>query len=275
MKPVMKILSRNNVHSIGKGTRTLMLAHGFGCDQKMWRFLTPAFEADYRIILFDLVGSGGSDLAAYDHDKYSSLHGHAADVIEIIEQVGQSEIVFIGHSVSAMIGMLAAIRKPALFAGQVMISPSPCYFNDGDYVGGFNFEDVKAMLQLMQDNLLAWSTQMAPLIMGAPGRPDLQQELTERFCRNDPDIMRHFGRVAFLADHRCDVPLSKTPTLIIQSSDDLIAPFEVGQHLHRHMHNSTFKVVDNVGHCPHMSAPGPSGQHIKDFLARMARPGRR
>lgn len=265
----MNIEQRNNVKICGSGSSTLVFGHGFGCDQRMWRKLVPAFEERYKIVLYDLVGSGGSDLSAYNAFDYASLHRHAEDLLEIIHEFANEPVLFIGHSVSATIGMLAAIRQPAMFAGQVMIGPSPCFINDGDYVGGFQREDIDSLLRLMHENYLQWAADMGPLIMGAPDRPELQQELSASFCRNDPEIARHFARVTFLSDHRADVPRSHTPTLILQSTDDKIAPREVGHYMRRHLPVSWLALVDNIGHCPHMSAAGESTELIRTFMSHL------
>jgi sigma-B regulation protein RsbQ len=246
----------------------MVFAHGFGCDQTMWRFMTPAFEDRFRTIAFDLVGSGGSDLSAYDRDKYASLHGYADDLLEILDEFATGPVVFVGHSVSTMIGLLATIKAPQRFAAQVMVGPSPCYINDGDYIGGFTRDDIDELLDTMDANYLGWSSSLAPAIMGAPNQPELGQELTSSFCRNDPTIARHFARVTFLSDHRADLPLSTVPALVLQCSDDLIAPRTVGDYLHRHLPNSTLHVIDNVGHCPHLSAPTASSRAIEAFLAQ-------
>lgn len=244
----------------------MLFAHGFGCDQAMWNLLTPQFCKNYRIVTFDLVGSGGSDLTAYDREKYSSLHGYADDVLEIVEAVSDSPVIFVGHSVSAIIGLLASIKAPANFAAQVMVGPSPCYINDGNYAGGFARADIDDLLAMMESNYLGWSSTMAPVIMGAADQPALTQQLTNSFCRTDPDIAQHFARVTFLADHRADVSQSATPTLLLQCSDDVLAPMTVGTFMHRTMQNSTLQVIENVGHCPHLSAPTASSKAMLDFL---------
>lgn len=259
---------RNNVRVSGDGPVTMIFAHGFGCDQTMWRYLAPAFADRFRVITFDLVGSGGSDLAAYDRAKYGSLHGYADDVLEIIDAFAPGPAVFVGHSVSAMIGMLATIEAPERFAAQVMVGPSPCYINKDDYVGGFERKDIDELLATMESNYLGWSSSMAPAIMGAPERPELGNELANSFCRNDPAIARHFASVTFLSDHRQDVPRSQTPALILQCSEDMIAPRAVGDWLHRHLANSHLCVIENVGHCPHISAPSASTDAVEAFLAR-------
>jgi sigma-B regulation protein RsbQ len=249
----------------------MMFAHGFGCDQTMWRFLLPAFQDRYRVIAFDLVGSGGSDLSAYDFAKYGTLHGYASDVLEILDEFATGPVIFVGHSVSTMIGLLAAIEAPHRFAAQVMVGPSPCYINDGDYIGGFSRQDIDELLETMDANYLGWASNMAPAIMGVPDRPELRTELTNSFCRNDPDIARHFARVTFLSDHRADLPRCTVPSLILQCSDDLVAPLSVGDYLHRELPHSTLHVIDNIGHCPHMSAPTESSRAIDAFLAQVMR----
>lgn len=269
----MSVKIRNNVHVAGQGPVTMVFAHGFGCDQTMWRFLAPVFQQRYRTVTFDLVGSGASDLSAYDRARYGTLHGYADDLVEIIDEFAEGPVVFVGHSVSSMIGMLATIKAPQRFAAQIMVGPSPCYVNDPDtgYVGGFARPDIDELLATMDANFLGWATSLAPAIMGAPDRPDLRAELTESFCRTNPDILRHFAAVTFLSDHRADVPKTQVPALILQCSDDLIAPLCVGEWLHRHLARSSLAVIDNVGHCPHMSAPTASSQAIDVFLTQLLR----
>jgi sigma-B regulation protein RsbQ len=248
------------------GDVTMVFAHGFGCDQTMWRRLAPAFATRYRTVLFDLVGSGQSDLSAYDPEKYSSLHGYASDVVDILHEFADGPAIYVGHSVSTMIGMLAALDRPDLFAAHVMIGPSPCFINDGDYIGGFTRADIEGLLATLESNYLGWSSTMAPAIMGAPDQPELSEELTDSFCQTDPDIAKHFARVAFLADLRAELPRVTTPTLILQSEKDILAPVEVGEYMHRVMPNSTLAVVANIGHCPHLSEPSASMDAIQPFL---------
>jgi sigma-B regulation protein RsbQ len=264
----MDIKKRNYVHVAGSGPLTLFFAHGFGCDQNMWRFMQPAYAKRYRTVLFDLVGSGKSDLSAYDPKKYDSLQGYADDVLEIVEEFGDGPAVFVGHSVSAMIGMLANIEKPEYFAAQVMIGPSPCYINDGDYFGGFGRKDIEGLLETLESNYLGWSSNMAPAIMGTPEKPELSQELTNSFCRTDPKIAAQFARVTFLSDNRADLPKLKAPTLVLQCSDDIIAPLQVGEYLERTLPDCTKVVIKNQGHCPHMSSPGPCTDAMDTFLAQ-------
>ena len=258
--------TRNNVHVSGDGPATMMFAHGFGCDQNMWRLLQPSYLARYRTITFDLTGSGGSDLTAYDRTKYGSLDGYATDVLEILEEIGGGPTIFVGHSVSAMIGMLANLRAPQLFRAQIMVAPSPCYVNDGSYVGGFSREDIDGLLETLDSNYLGWSSNIAPVIMGAPSQPELSTELSNSFCRTDPEIAKHFARVTFLSDYRADLPKLEAPTLVIQCSDDVIAPVTVGEYMQRSLPNSTLSVIPNVGHCPHLSSPSPCTSAMDSFL---------
>lgn len=249
----------------------MAFAHGFGCDQHMWRFMAPSFQDRYRVVTFDLVGSGHSDLLSYDKRKYGTLQGHADDVLEIIEQVAQGPVVFVGHSVSAMIGLLADVKAPGAFSAQVMIGPSPCYINDGSYVGGFERSDIDSLLETLESNYLGWSSSMAPAIMGAPDQPELGIELTNSFCRTDPAITKHFARVTFLSDNRADLSRLQTPTLILQCTDDIIAPQVVGEYMQRTIPNATLRLIDNTGHCPHMSAPSDCCRAVDEFLGLLAR----
>lgn len=262
-----EIFRRNHVKVEGDGELTLVFAHGFGCDQNMWRLLAPQYTSRFRTVTFDHVGSGRSDLGAYDRKKYNSLAGYASDVNEILEEVTDGRVVFVGHSVSAMIGMLADLRCPGKIIGHMMIGPSPCYVNDGEYVGGFTGEDIDSLLDTLEANYLGWAGSMAPVIMGAPEQPDLSLELSDSFCRTDPEIAKQFARVTFTADNRLDLPRLHTPTLIVQSSDDFIAPMAVGEYLRDHLPHAMLRVVENSGHCPHLSAPCASADAMNEFLA--------
>ena len=262
----MTVKNRNHVNVYGRGSTSMIFAHGYGCDQNMWRLLAPAFEDDYRLIVYDLVGSGRSELDAYDKDKYGTLHGHARDVLEIAHEFAQGPCIFVGHSVSAMVGVLAGIAEPARFSAQVMIGPSPSYINDGDYIGGFTRGDIDSLLDTLDSNYLGWASAMAPVIMGAPDRPALGQELTNSFCQTDPDIAKHFARVTFLSDHRVDVAKLQTRSLVLQCSDDIIAPLTVGNFMHRTLPNSELQLIQNIGHCPHLSAPVAIADAMKAFL---------
>jgi sigma-B regulation protein RsbQ len=259
-------LKKNHVKLSGQGRQPIMFAHGFGCHQSMWRFVTPAFADDYQIVLFDHVGHGGSDAATYDRGKYSSLDGYADDVLAICHELDLTDVIFVGHSVSAMIGALAAIREPGRLARLVMIGPSPCYINDGDYVGGFKREDIEGLLDFLDSNHLGWSSTMAPVIMGNPERPELSDELTNSFCRTDPEIAKEFARVTFLSDNRADLPALTTPALILQCSEDAIAPEQVGRYVHQSLPGSQFVQMRATGHCPNLSAPEETIAAIKAFL---------
>jgi sigma-B regulation protein RsbQ len=262
----MTAVHRNNVKVHGNGTRTLMFAHGYGCDQSMWRAMIPAFENEFRLVLFDYVGAGDSDSSAFDRTHYSSLRGYAGDVLEIIEELKVGSVTFVGHSVSSMIGALAAIEKPSYFENLIMIGPSPSYINDGDYRGGFDRSDIEGLLDLLDSNHLGWSATMAPLIMGADHPPELIGELEASFCRTDPLFAQHFARVTFLSDNRRDLSKVTTKTLILQCENDMIAPVHVGEYVHRCLPNSQFEMLRATGHCPHMSAPQEVIDQMRRFL---------
>lgn len=263
----MNLRHRNNVSVMGNGTSTLVFSHGFGCNQAMWKYLAPQFVDRFRVVMYDLVGAGLSDLHAFDKTKYSALDGYANDLKEIIDEFAQGPVILVGHSVSAMIGILAEHLAPGRIAAHVMIGPSPRYIDDVGYVGGFKRSDIDDLLDTLDSNYLGWSSNMAPVIMGAPGQPALSEELTDSFCRTEPDIAKQFARVTFMSDNRQDVIGLVTPVLILQSSDDLIAPVAVGEYLHNVLPNSTYCLVDNIGHCPHMSAPQACAAAMEDFLA--------
>jgi sigma-B regulation protein RsbQ len=262
------VATRNRVRVSGiPSARPVVFAHGFGCDQEMWRFVAPDFEVDHTVVLFDHVGAGKSDLSAYDPGKYGSLRGYADDVVEICRELGLSDVVFVGHSVSAMIGVLAVQQAPELFGALVMIGPSPRYVDDDGYVGGFTREAIAGLLDALDSNHLGWSTQLAPVIMGNPDRPELGEELTNSFCRTDPDIARQFARVTFLSDNRADLPAVAVPTLVLQCSEDVIAPDPVGRYVHEHIPGSTFTQLAATGHCPNLSAPEETVAAIRAFLS--------
>jgi sigma-B regulation protein RsbQ len=244
----------------------MVFAHGFGCDQAMWRFVAPDFAVDHRVVLFDHVGAGNSDLSAYDPEKYGTLRGYASDVVEICRELGLADVVFVGHSVSAMIGVLALQQAPELFGALVMVGPNPRYVDDGDYVGGFSRDDIGGLLDALDSNHLGWSAQMAPVIMGNPDRPELTEELTNSFCRTDPAIARQFARVTFLSDNRADLPGVAVPTLVLQCSQDVIAPDVVGEFVHRQIPGSVLTRLAATGHVPHLSAPEETTAAIRAFL---------
>jgi sigma-B regulation protein RsbQ len=265
---MIDVLERNRVTVTGvPAGRPMLFAHGFGCDQEMWRFVAPDFAVDHKVVLFDHVGSGKSDLSAYDPAKYGSLQGYADDVVEICRALDLSDVVFVGHSVSAMIGVLAYQRAPELFGALVMIGPSPRYVDDDGYTGGFSRADIVALLDSLDSNHLGWSTAMAPVIMGNPERPELAAELTNSFCSTDPDIARQFARVTFLSDNRADLPAVAVPTLVLQCSADVIAPDPVGTYVHQHVPGSVLTRLAATGHCPNLSAPEETTAAIRAFLS--------
>jgi sigma-B regulation protein RsbQ len=262
----MNVIERNNVRTRGSGDRAMMFAHGFGCDQNMWRFVEPAFETDFRTVLFDQVGAGASDLNAYDKAKYSTLGGYADDVVEIGRELGLRDAVFVGHSVSAVIGALAVLTAPGMFGKLVMVGPSARYIDDGDYVGGFGPTQIEELLQFLEANHMGWSAQMAPAIMGNADRPELGEELTNSFCRTDPEIAKAFARVTFTSDNRRDMPKVDVPTLILQCSEDVIAPQEAGVFVRDAIPGSRFVVLDATGHCPNLSAPDEVISAMRSFV---------
>jgi sigma-B regulation protein RsbQ len=265
----MGAMQRNNVRLEGSvGGQPMLFSHGFGCDQTMWRHVWPAFADDYRVVLFDHVGAGGSDLAAYDRRKYSTLQGYADDVLELCRELELHDVVFVGHSVSSMVGVLAAAVEPDRFANLVLVGPSPRYVDDegGAYRGGFTHEDIEGLLDALDSNFLGWSAAYAPAIMGSSQPEELQEELTNSFCRTDPEIARHFARVTFLSDNRDDLERVRTPTLVLQCSDDIIAPDSVGEYVAARIPESTFVQLRATGHCPNLSAPDETIAAIRDFL---------
>jgi sigma-B regulation protein RsbQ len=262
------IIARNNVKVFGQGTQPMLFAHGFGCDQNMWRFVAPAFADDYRIVLFDYVGSGKSDLKAYDAKRYSTLDGYARDVLDVCHALDLNDVIFVGHSVSSMIGVLAAIREPSLFAHLILVGPSPRYINDSPYVGGFERKDIEELLDTMDKNYIGWANYLAPAIMKNPEHPELSAELTESFCSTDPVIARRFAEATFFADNRSDLAKVDTPALVLQCSDDIIAPTVVGEFVHEHLRNSQYQHLEATGHCPHMSHPEETIAAIMDYLSR-------
>jgi sigma-B regulation protein RsbQ len=263
----MTVRVRNNVTEHGNALGTpMVLVHGFGCDQNMWRHVWPRFADTHRIVLFDYVGAGGSDLSAYDPDRYGSLAGYAQDILDVVEDLDLHDVVLVGHSVSAMTGALACRQAPERFSALVMVAPSPRYIDEGDYVGGFGEDDIRELLASLDSNYLGWSTTMAPVIMGRPDAPELGEELAESFCRADPEIARRFAHVTFLSDHRADLPQVTTPTLVLQCRDDVIAPVAVGEYVTEHLPDASMVLLDATGHCPNLSAPQPTADAIEEFL---------
>jgi sigma-B regulation protein RsbQ len=262
------VVTRHNVVEHGpRGARPMLFAHGFGCDQTMWRYVWPEFARDHHVVLFDHAGFGSSDLSAWDPDRYATLDGYARDVLEICRDLDLSDVVFVGHSVSAMMGVLAAAAEPDRFGRLVLVGPSPRYIDDDGYVGGFTLDDIEGLLQSMDSNYLGWSTAMAPVIMGNEDRPALSAELTNSFCRTDPEIAAHFARVTFLSDNREDLSRAPTPSLVLQCAQDAIAPEAVGEYVHRNLPNSRYVALDATGHCPNLSAPEETVAAIRAFLS--------
>ena len=267
MQPSDKfVLRRNNVNVSGSGERGIMFAHGFGCDQSMWERVGRNFQRDFRVILFDYVGHGRSDRSAYSAERYSNLGGFADDVVEIGQALGLRDAVFVGHSVSAMIGGLASLKAPGMFSELVMVGPSPRYIDDEGYRGGFSREQIDELLEFLADNHLGWSATMAPAIMGNADRPELSARLENSFCNTDPEMAREFARVTFLSDNRNDLEAITTRTLVLQCSNDIIAPVEVGEYVHARLPNSDYRLLQATGHCPNLSAPDEVTAAIREFV---------
>tara|TARA_R110002049_G_scaffold140930_9_gene302421 strand:- start:26853 stop:27656 length:804 start_codon:yes stop_codon:yes gene_type:complete len=262
----MSVLERNNVTVIGSGAKAMVFAHGFGCDQSMWKYVAPAFERDYTVVLYDLTGAGRSDLSAYDFDAYGDLVEHGRDLTRICDALELDRPIVVGHSVSGITAALAAKADPDRFDRLVMVSPSPCFLNDGDYQGGFDRDDLQPIVDFMQENYLGWAEQLAPTIAGQQADGAAAQMLTQSFCRTDPEIARHFGRTTFMSDRRADMKGVTTPTLIIQCSDDAIAPVSVGKWMQQAIPDAVLAEIDAVGHCPHMTTPDTVIAEIRSFL---------
>ncbi|MFP4976815.1 alpha/beta fold hydrolase [Paenibacillus sp. CN-4] len=263
-----QILIRNNVKVTGHGSKTLIFAHGFGCDQNMWRFVVPAFEQKYKVVLFDFVGSGKSDIGAYDPHVYRDLNGYAQNILDICSALELKNTILVGHSVGATIGALASIQRPEFFERLVLIGPSARYLNDlPDYIGGFEREDLMGLLDMMDQNFRGWASYLAPVIMGNTDRPELSKELELSFCATDPKVARQFAEATFLSDYRKEFGKVTVPSLILQCSDDVIAPMEAGGYVHQQMQNSVFRLMDATGHCPHVSHPDETIQLISEYLA--------
>ena len=259
-------MRRNNVIVRGNGDRAMIFAHGFGCDQHMWTDVARTFEDDFRVILFDHVGAGKSDLSAYDSQKYASLEGYAKDIVEIGRELGLENAILVGHSVSAIICALASIEAPEMFTSLVMVGPSPRYIDDDNYVGGFSAEQVEELLDFLAENHLGWSTAMGPAIMGNPENPELGETLTKSFCATDPEIAREFARATFFSDNRADLPKIKARTLVLQCKEDIIAPECVGEYVHAQVQGSEYMLLEATGHCPNLSAPEEVTAAIRAFV---------
>lgn len=266
----MGAAERNNVTVTGQDSGpALVFAHGFGCDQHMWRLVAPSFEDRYRVVTYDHVGFGGSDLGAFDAERHGSLQGYADDLLDIVAELDLTDAVFVGHSVAGMIGVRAAVTRPQAFRALALVCPSPRYIDDAGYRGGFTPEEIDGLLETLDSNYLGWSAAMAPVIMGNAERPELGEELTNSFCRTDPAIAEAFARVTFLSDSRADLPLVDVPTLVIQTTNDAIAPDEVGRFVAEQVPRSSFERLAATGHCPNLSAPAETAAAIEAFLAAL------
>lgn len=261
------IIHRNNVTVVGEGAQTLVLAHGFGCDQHMWRFLTPLLKDHYRLVLFDYVGSGRSDYSAFSRNRYQTLDGYAQDVLEVCQAMDLHDAVFVGHSVSGTIGLLASLKEPERFSRLIMVNPSPCFLNrQPSYFGGFEEEDLNDLLDLMEKNHIGWANYLAPLVLGSEAPYQMLDEFVDTFCSTDPVIAKNFARATFFSDYRHLLSRTRHPALLMQSSVDKLAPPAVGDYMHRHMPDSQLHTVEGEGHCLHMTHPETVSHSIRRFL---------
>ncbi|GGO01518.1 alpha/beta fold hydrolase [Saccharibacillus kuerlensis] len=271
------VLMRNNVKILGEGTQYMIFAPGFGCDQNMFRFITGHFAKDYRIVLFDYVGIGGSDSSAYMPERYSSLSGYVEDVLDVCSAIGARNAIFVGHSVGAMVGLLASIKEPDYFERMILIGPSPCYLNDpsNDYYGGFDQEQLEGLIQLLEQNFMGWGSSLAVTVMQNPDRPELASELEASFCSIDPDVALRFSMATFFSDNRKDLSLVSVPSLILQCREDVIAPVAVGEYMNRNLKESEYRLMQATGHCPHLSHPQETIDLISEYLSHPAGSNRR
>ena len=264
------ILLRNHVTIRGQGERTMIFAPGFGCDQTVWNNVCELFENDYTLVLFDYVGMGKTDITAFDPNKYDKLFGYVQDLLDVCDALELNDAIFVGHSVSGMIGLLGSLRKPEYFSELIMIGPSPCYLNDPpEYYGGFEEEDLTGLIEMMEKNYIGWANMFAATVSNNPARPDVAEDLENRFCSTDPVIARTFAEACFFADNRMDVPKVTVPSLIMQCDEDIIAPAAVGEYLDQHLPHSTLVYMDATGHCPHMSHPDETAQCIREYLNKV------
>jgi sigma-B regulation protein RsbQ len=261
------ILTRNNVNIKGNGKQPIIFAAGFGCDQTVWNEVSKAFEPNFQVILFDYVGLGNSDINAFDIKKYSQFSGYVEDLLDVCTTLNLKDAIFVGHSVSSMIGMLASLKNPDCFSRLIMLGPSPCYLNDlPDYFGGFEKEDLMGLLELMERNYIGWANVFSSTLLNNNERSDVAKDLEDRFCSTDPTVTLAFAKACFFADNRKDLSHVKVPSLILQCSQDVIAPKEVGQYLAQHLPNSTLTYMKAIGHCPHMSDPEETILAIEAYL---------
>lgn len=268
----LRCQQRHNVRRSGQpGRRAVVFAHGYGCDQQVWRQVAPAFEADHEVLLFDYAGCGGAELAAYDVQRHATLLGHAQDLIELVEAAGLEQPVLVAHSVSTMIGVVAARLRPQLFSALALVAPNPCYLNRPGYVGGFEADDIDELLDTLDSNYFSWARMMAPVIMGNADRPELGQALANSFCSTNPAVARHFAHVTFLADHRADLAEVQPPCLLLQCTDDALAPLAVGDYLQQQLPRAELHRLAATGHCPHLSAPQETTDVLRRFIDRLPR----
>ena len=264
-----QFIERNNIHEMGNlaARETILFAHGYGSDQTAWRFITPAFEKDYHLVLYDLMGCGKSDVDSYNRSEYESLYDYADDLIEICDRLELRQVTLVAHSVSGMIGALASIKRPGLFKRMVFIGASPCYLVDGDYNGGFTRDAVAGLLNAIGDNYLTWARGFAPVAMNAPEQPFLGDEFALSLSSMRPDVSLGIATTIFLSDHRKNLDTMEGPVLILQAHNDVAVPDAVGEYLQRVIPGSRLQWISTNGHFPHLSNPAEVIEAIEGFLA--------
>lgn len=266
---MVDVLSRNNVNVLGRGDQVIVFGHGLACDQRVWNNIISDFTDDYKVVLYDYVGAGNSDLSFFNLDRYSSLSGYALDLMEILESLNVKDVIFVGHSVSAMVGVLASIKKPDLFSKLILVGSSPRYLNSADaYIGGFEQSDIDELIDLMEVNFNGWATLAASMFMNNPDRLALSENLSKAFKKEDAVIVKNFAEVVFLSDHRKDLPQVSVPSLIMQCSEDSIVPLETAKYLHKNLKGSELVVMKATGHYPQLSYPKETVEVIKDYLSK-------
>lgn len=265
----MDIIKRNNVTIIEGDGPTIIYAHGFGCNKDMWRGITSEFEGKYRQVLFDYVGSGQSDLSAFDVDKYSKISGYTQDILDVCEALKlTSDVIFVGHSVSCSAGILASLIKPDLFRCLILVGPTPCFLNQSpEYLGGFESEDLEELLALMDQNFIGWANYLAPVVAGS--EYGISGELSESFCSTDPLTAKIFARTTFFADNRAEFKKIVCPSLILQHKEDALVPLNVGSFMQKTMANNTYMELNVKGHCAHMSHPNLVVAAIDRYLNQL------
>ncbi|MBE7941559.1 MULTISPECIES: alpha/beta hydrolase [Ramlibacter] len=261
-----QLRQRFNVTVHGDGPVTLLFVHGLGCNQSMWRFVAPHFEDRFRVVMMDLMGCGRSDWSAWEPGRYATLDGHAQDLIAVAQAFAGPHTVLVVHSVATMIGLLADLKAPPLFAAHAMFAPSPCYLNEGGYTGGFERETLAALLEMLDNDGATFAGRMAPVIMGESHPPGYAREIEDAFCATLPEAFRQFARATFEGDFRARLPQLVKPVLVLQCTEDVVAPRSVGEYMATTLPDARLVLVPTQGHVPQMADPTRCIQALEDFL---------